>query len=277
MNKQLEDFIKIHHLYDLNCLKHSTFHEVYSCISDSLGKVILKYNGDEIKALREYLFLKQCSNSCCPSVFAYDNGCLLEEQVNPGTTLRNETSLDNRINAYYQACSLLHHSTVDNKQFPLYSDWLFNAYEYVTKNVDNQIFYEHAKMAYQICFEMYSLYPDLMFLHGDLHHDNILMYGSDSYVAIDPKGAVGPEILEFGRFILNELPMVEEYLVESHIIQVICGLSTRFNYPISDIVKVFYMETVLASIWNIEDGEAICEKELRVAEKLMITYTKGKD
>lgn len=277
MNKQLEDFIKIHHLYDFNCLKHSTFHEVYSCISESLGKVILKYNGDEEEALREYLFLKQCSNSCCPSVFAYDNGCLLEEQVIPGTTLRSETSLDNRINVYYHVFSLLHHSTLDNKQFPLYSNWLFNAYEYVTKNVDNQIVCGHAKMAYQICSEMYSLYPALMFLHGDLHHDNILERGSYTYVAIDPKGVVGPEILEFGRFILNEIPMVEESMVESHIIQVIYKLSSKFNYPLSDIVKVFYMETVLASIWNIEDGEAICEKELKVAEKLMITYTKGKD
>lgn len=274
MNNQLEDFIKIHHLYDLNCLKHSTFHEVYSCISDSLGKVILKYNGDEIKALREYLFLKQCSNSCCPSVFAYDNGCLLEEQVNPGTTLRNETSLDNRINAYYQVCSLLHHSTVDNKQFPLYSDWLFNAYEYVTKNVDNQIFYEHAKMAYQICFEMYSLYPDLMFLHGDLHHDNILLRGIDTYVLIDPKGVIGPEILELGRFILNEIDMVHTDMAESHIADVISNVGTIFKYPLSDVAKVFYMETILANIWNMEDGKPIGNEQLQIAEKMLNYYTK---
>jgi streptomycin 6-kinase len=42
-------------------------------------------------------------------------------------------------------------------------------------------------------------------LHEDLHHENILFQESGDWIAIDPKGVVGPKVMEFGRFIHNFL------------------------------------------------------------------------
>ena len=42
-------------------------------------------------------------------------------------------------------------------------------------------------------------------MHGDLHHDNILLRKDGSYAMIDPKGVAGPEILDLPRYIMNEI------------------------------------------------------------------------
>ena len=43
-----------------------------------------------------------------------------------------------------------------------------------------------------------------MLLHGDLHHENILLDASGNWKAIDPQGRIGEQCLECGRFLLNE-------------------------------------------------------------------------
>ena len=48
-------------------------------------------------------------------------------------------------------------------------------------------------------------------LHGDLHHGNIVYDDERGWIAIDPKGFVGPSQLEVGRFSFNFLPVpIEE-------------------------------------------------------------------
>lgn len=43
-----------------------------------------------------------------------------------------------------------------------------------------------------------------MLLHGDFHHDNILLSNNGDYVIIDPKGVIGDPVFDIPRFILNE-------------------------------------------------------------------------
>src|SRR5579859_7333229 len=47
-----------------------------------------------------------------------------------------------------------------------------------------------------------------MLLHGDLHHDNILMAGRQPWLAIDPKGLVGEPAYETGALLRNALARV---------------------------------------------------------------------
>lgn len=49
-------------------------------------------------------------------------------------------------------------------------------------------------------------YPDEVVLHGDLHHENALLDEGRGWVAIDPKGVIGPACLEVGRFLQNQVP-----------------------------------------------------------------------
>jgi streptomycin 6-kinase len=42
--------------------------------------------------------------------------------------------------------------------------------------------------------------------HGDFHHTNILSAERDPWLAIDPKGVVGPPGYDVGPYVLNRLP-----------------------------------------------------------------------
>jgi streptomycin 6-kinase len=45
----------------------------------------------------------------------------------------------------------------------------------------------------------------LLLLHGDLHHHNVLSSGR-GWLAIDPKGVIGPAGYEVGPFLVNPTP-----------------------------------------------------------------------
>ncbi len=46
-----------------------------------------------------------------------------------------------------------------------------------------------------------------VFLHGDLHHENVLL-GPDGWVVIDPKGLVGDPAFEPSAFLRNSIPWI---------------------------------------------------------------------
>lgn len=49
-----------------------------------------------------------------------------------------------------------------------------------------------------------------VFLHGDLHHDNVL-WGREGWVTIDPKGLRGDRAFEAGAFIRNPVPDIASW------------------------------------------------------------------
>src|ERR1700730_18084790 len=49
--------------------------------------------------------------------------------------------------------------------------------------------------------DLSSSAPELVLLHGDLHHDNILAAEREPWLAIDPKGVVGEPAYETGAFL----------------------------------------------------------------------------
>jgi streptomycin 6-kinase len=44
---------------------------------------------------------------------------------------------------------------------------------------------------------------DGVVLHGDLHHDNVLDFGAAGWLAIDPKGLIGPRGFDFANILCN--------------------------------------------------------------------------
>jgi streptomycin 6-kinase len=44
---------------------------------------------------------------------------------------------------------------------------------------------------------------DIVFLHGDMHHGNVLNFGSRGWLAIDPKGLVGERYFDYANIFCN--------------------------------------------------------------------------
>ena len=238
---------------------------VFFAESKNFGSVILKVNQHKSQLKSEYQMLARLSGRHSCMVYAFDesSGLLLEERIFPGTVLRREASLEKRIQQFLQVFREIH---MPVNSGTTYLNWLEQICEYCAQH---QVAEEQASRAHLFCAEMFEKYPDRVLLHGDLHHDNLLLRADGSYAMIDPKGVVGPAIMDLPRFILNETDTDHECTNRHHIEQVIRLLSEQSGYPAADIVKLFYMETVLENVWCVEDGEEMNREELDLADDLI--------
>ena len=288
--------------FPMNCIitrKMPIYENEYKSIftgqSKEYGPVVVKNDTNISQLKSEYHMLAKLNgnHSCKVYAFDKDKGQLIEERILPGTKLREETSLEKRLEAFTRVFEAIHIavvedsdvSTAENKllrrQTETYTQWLKKACDFCLgrfgeeeKNAEDEtskLWRTRAKEAYTIARDLFEKYTDRVLLHGDLHHDNLLLRADGGYVFVDPKGVVGPEIFDLPRFILNELDTEYTESDAEHIHKVINALCERLDYPKNDVRKLFYMETVLANIWNIEDGLPVNERYMQVAEEIYNT------
>ncbi len=260
---------------------------VYTALSDEFGDVVLKTDTNMDQLRMEYeMMVKLRGKSCC-KVYALneEKGYIIEERILPGNKLREEASLEKRIDTFVQVFSAIHApvSVCEAKRIeeeveklnsiPAYLDWLENICKFCKERLNNagdfSEWNDRALRAREICLELFEKYPDRVLLHGDLHHDNMLKREDGSYAMIDPKGVIGPVIFDTPRFILNEFDTEYDEDEIEHIQVSIEMVSKRLNYPVEDLQKLFYMETVLANVWSIEDGEEVNMELMHIAETLL--------
>jgi len=109
---------------------------------------------------------------------------------------------------------------------------------------DYEILYNKMNCAKEICRSLCKTYSGEMLLHGDLHHDNILLNGNRYYI-IDPKGVVGDIVFDIPRFILNEVDDILNGDFHKKLAHIIRTVSCKFNIPEYDIRRLTYMEKLM--------------------------------
>lgn len=265
---KIADAAKKWELEHLLLLTRQGTKEVYAGESRLYGPVILKGNEDLQELRGEYRML--CRLACARSarVYAFDGeaGMLLEERILPGTTLRQEVSPEKRVQCLSRVFYAIH---VPADGGTTYLDWLRGIVGYCESNPVPGALLRMTGDAYGICGELFRKYPERVLLHGDLHHDNLLKSADGSYAMIDPKGIVGPEILDLPRFLLNEMDAPYEGSLRGHMGRVIRLMAEEFGFPIEDLGKAFYMEAVLGNVWNHEDGEEADMEEIKLAASFL--------
>ena len=247
MSDILSDCAKRWNLRQLTPLFRRPEKAVYSAESPELGAVILKIDSDRQQLYKEHEMLIRMGapESCRVWDYCPEDGCMLLERILPGTPLRAVSCPTQRVQAFCAVFDRIHTPADAGKT---YLDWLDGICQSCETLPAAAPFREDAQKARTICREMFEKYPQWFWLHGDLHHDNLLLRTDGSYAAIDPKGIIGPAILEIPRFLLNE--------PASDVAETLSLLSAALGYPESDLQKLLYMETVLANVWCIEDGIA---------------------
>ena len=275
MKEIISRAVDTYQLTELKAIYEKPDRAVYSADSAIYGPVILKAS-KYMQLREEYNMLRQLKGNGCCKVYAYDeqNGILLEERLIPGTVLREEADLNRRILVLKDVFYKIHkayktHGDTDGSSRKSYLDWLTDVNIFFKENDIGHVMTEKVNLAKEICKDIFQKYPERMLLHGDLHHDNILQCVDGMYAMIDPKGVIGPEILDLPRFIMNELDTKHNCTDEEHMMQVVQFVSETFKYPILDIAKVYFMEVILGNAWCMEDGDAINETEIAIAEKIL--------
>ncbi|WP_028551201.1 aminoglycoside phosphotransferase family protein [Paenibacillus sp. UNC451MF] len=230
---------------------------VFKCYAERLGNVVLKIAHPSFGEIyTEFNTLRQYNGRRFCRVFEADieNGVLLEECVQPGNPLRDESSLNSRLSVFCSLYKELHITPANTEIYPTYIEWVDRITDYMSKRQDCEELYLHMKKAKDICLLVSTLYSQKMLLHGDFHHDNILLGNDGEYVIIDPKGVIGDPVFDIPRFILNEFG--DEITTELYmkINDIILILEERLNIPNNIIKKCLYVEAAMGACWSVEDG-----------------------
>ena len=156
------------------------------------------------------------------------------------------------------------------EKYRTYSGWVERITIFMATQKEHSELYNYMKKAYSVNQSMCRKYSKIMLLHGDFHHDNILLSADGSYKIIDPKGVVGDPIFDIPRFILNEYndkrTPEENFCHTTNTIQLI---SAGTGLPVEDIQNAFFTEAAMANCWCVESGEKPDMDEVKMAYNMM--------
>jgi streptomycin 6-kinase len=188
---------------------------------------------------------------------------LLLERLRPGENL---STVENDDEATHIACEVMRNlwrPVPENNKFIKLSDW-FDGLKKIRPHFDG----ETGPFPKELLERVESFLPELFaekdvkLMHGDFHHFNILS-SERGWLAIDPKGVVGPLGYEIGPFMMNpwnsisDARQIKARPERSRRIRAerrVSILSERFGWEREKIIKWATAHAVLSTWWSIEDG-----------------------
>ena len=184
------------------------------------------------------------------------DGAVLLERLDPATELV-ELVREGRDEEATAICArvialMAHHAPPSS--CPTVFDWALGFDRYLNQHDDGPIPVELVHKARKIYRHLATSQKEVMLLHGDLHHYNILLDSNRGWVAIDPKGVVGELEYELGAIIRNPVELPEFYVsrtvVERRLKQLTGALSLDYDRALG----WTFAQAVLSPIWGVEDG-----------------------
>lgn len=108
-----------------------------------------------------------------------------------------------------------------------------------------------------------------VWLHGDLHHDNILVAPDGNYVAIDPKGLVGDASFDVCTYVRNHVPIgLHGNDLTAFLTNRIQLISNEAGYATDRAFAWAAAGNALSVIWDIRGKPMLTEHHLRQIEIL---------
>ncbi|MCB1691918.1 MAG: hypothetical protein KDI19_04085 [Pseudomonadales bacterium] len=192
-------------------------------------------------------------------------GATLMARVHPGRTFRETAQSIERSFVPIDLFATLPIALASHERLPTFSDWLEKAFaEFRQKFRSSASFYRHVERAERLYPQIEARDPGKWLLHGDLHHENILVDDETGFRAIDPKGVIGPKSMECGRFIHNfledEVPgasTVEKASLESlaEVVRTrVETLSPVIHLPPRHMIESAYVDATMSFVWTINAG-----------------------
>lgn len=271
--KRIEDYAARKDLADLRPIASYSSSMVFLCTSSRHGPAVLKAAFATRQAETEVGALAAFSSKPVCRLYDYDPevSILLIEQIQPGQALRDVPDENKRLEVFASLHRTLHGSPTGETaasipagsssacspgDFPTYSGWVERIAAYMEEHADlHPVLAAGMTRARELCRSLQGSYSRPAILHGDLHHDNILLGESGGYTIIDPKGVIGDPVFDIPRFIINEFrdDKPEEEAV-ARIGSILAKLSTLLGISVRDLSRLTYIESMMASCWHVEDG-----------------------
>jgi streptomycin 6-kinase len=226
--------------------------------TDAGEAVALKIGVPHAELLTEVEALRLCEGRRVVRMLDADRElcAILMQRLQPGTMLRELG--DNREETKIAASVMreLPAPVPSTHNLPTFARWVDRAFRLTRTEWDPQeLMPRHLIDSAEVAFDdIERNATDQVVLHGDLHHENILLDDRSGWTAIDPKGVIGPRCLEVGRFIHNQLP--RDLPIERRVQMVqerLAILSTELALPQKTLAASALVDCVLALCWGLED------------------------
>jgi streptomycin 6-kinase len=217
------------------------------------GDIVLKICGPHSERITEMVALDLYAGryACRCMESNHKLGAMLLERIKPGHCLRSLTSQDEQLRIGTQMVKNLPIPVKADVQLPVYSDWIEHAIQTVLSRYNpSQVFQQLMDTAARLFAEIPHTARYL--LHGDLHHDNILLSIDGSWKIIDPQGVIGPPVLECGRFIQNHVIGDDGIIDIAKIKTTMEYFASALDQPIRSVWIAFFVLHVLSFCWGFE-------------------------
>lgn len=242
-------------LSQITSVDNMTFNYVAKAMTYTQEPVILKISCDPKSIAEEKLALEYFNGNGSIQLIAENDKyhALLLQQAIPGMTLKSHYSSQPEyvMDCYIATMKKLHNPFLSNKKsYRHIQDWL----KAIDELQDRYCPAHLVKKAITLKNELLSSMTNEIFLHGDLHHDNILK-NDDQWLAIDPKGVIGEpefEIAAFDFMYVDEL--VHQIDVKDIFEARVNILAQKADLNPQRIKDWVFVRLILMAAWQVQDN-----------------------
>ncbi|MBA2377327.1 MAG: phosphotransferase [Rubrobacter sp.] len=195
-----------------------------------------------------------------------ESGAMLLERLEPGESLEATEDDEEATAIAAEVMRKLWRPAPPSHPFPTVAGWS-KGFERLRASFDGgtgPMPTELVERAEKLFGELLASEENLVLLHGDLHHGNILSSGR-GWLAIDPKGVVGERAYETAAMLHNPASLLEKENPGKLLERKIEILSERLGLEASRVRGWGFAQSVLAAYWSLEDHGEVWEEALAFA------------
>lgn len=242
-------------LSQISPVDNMTYNYVAKAITKTYQPVVLKISCDKKSGDHEKHALIYFDGNASVRLLDHNEKyhAMLLEQAIPGISLKSfyPAQIEYVMNCYASTMNKLHGKILPSKHpYCHISEWLkaidrLTADEFPAGMLDQAV---HMKN------ELLATIQQEVFLHGDLHHDNIIK-NNNEWVTIDPKGIVGDPEFEIAAF---DFIHPDEFHLKTEIKDLfdkrIDLLAEKAKLNPERIKNWVFVRLILSAAWSIEDN-----------------------
>ena len=241
-------------LTGIQAVQNMTWNYVAKAVNNKNKAVVLKIGFDEKSIADEARALSHFCGNGVVKLIDYNTqyNVLLLPHAQPGNSLKTiyPAHIEKTMDAYVKVIKTLMHPAQSGKsKFVHVSRWLqsldtVNSEKFPKNLLEHAISLKNKLLA--------TSNPEYI-LHGDLHLDNILS-NDDSWIAIDPKGAVGPIEFEVAWFDFATDEEMNYPDITKIFEKRVSLLASKMNIDSTQLKNWVFIRLALAACFMIEDG-----------------------
>ncbi|CAN5852049.1 aminoglycoside phosphotransferase family protein [soil metagenome] len=205
----------------------------------------------EILALRLY-----DGDGICRLVEANEEvGAMLLERLQPGVSLWNTDDDEGATRTAAELMQRLWRPVTEPNSFRSLRSWARELYAYPQQTV-GILPHAFVDKAVEVFDELLQDPQPPVLLHADLHHGNILSADRAPFLAIDPKGIVGPRGYDVANFLRNPLGLEQRPDLRRILDARVNIFSEMLGMSPEEVAAWGFAHGVLSAVWSLSATDA---------------------